>query len=191
MPRTHAARHAAGRRRAARGHGHSAPGRGFRGGRAHQSSPPRAPRADGIALEVPQLSENGNSVDIAVKVASPMTAADHVTAIHILSEKNPVPRRRGPSPSRRAQGAPPRSRRASASRPPRPSRCWPRPAPAQSTAPRGEVIVILGRLRGTGAEMAASIPARITLPETRGGGRSVSVRVLVRHPMERGIDGPA
>ncbi|WP_198374439.1 thiosulfate oxidation carrier protein SoxY [Neoroseomonas rubea] len=52
----------------------------------------RAPRADGIALEVPQLSENGNSVDIAVKVASPMTAADHVTAIHILSEKNPVPR---------------------------------------------------------------------------------------------------
>jgi sulfur-oxidizing protein SoxY len=52
----------------------------------------RAPRDDGIALEVPQLSENGNSVDIAVKVASLMTAADHVTAIHILSEKNPVPR---------------------------------------------------------------------------------------------------
>ena len=52
----------------------------------------RAPRAEGIAVEVARLSENGNSVDIAVKVESPMTAADHVTAIHILSEKNPVPR---------------------------------------------------------------------------------------------------
>ena len=52
----------------------------------------RAPDADGIAFDMPRLSENGNSVDVAVKVDSPMTAADHVTAIHILSEKNPVPR---------------------------------------------------------------------------------------------------
>lgn len=52
----------------------------------------RAPVADGIAIEVPQLSENGNSVDVAVKVDSPMTAADRVTAIHILAEKNPYPR---------------------------------------------------------------------------------------------------
>ena len=52
----------------------------------------RAPDADGIAFDMPRLSENGNSVDVAVTVDSPMTAADHVTAIHILSEKNPVPR---------------------------------------------------------------------------------------------------
>jgi len=52
----------------------------------------RAPVAEGIAIEVPQLSENGNSVDVAVKVDSPMTAADRVTAIHILAEKNPYPR---------------------------------------------------------------------------------------------------
>lgn len=52
----------------------------------------RAPVAGGIAVEVPQLSENGNSVDVAVKVDSPMTAADRVTTIHILSEKNPHPR---------------------------------------------------------------------------------------------------
>ncbi|WP_198374438.1 thiosulfate oxidation carrier complex protein SoxZ [Neoroseomonas rubea] len=38
--------------------------------------------------------------------------------------------------------------------------------------------------------MAASIPARITLPETARRGEVVSVRVLVRHPMERGFDGP-
>jgi len=44
-----------------------------------------------IALEVPPLSENGNSVDLSVRVDSPMTAEDHVTAIHIIAEKNPFP----------------------------------------------------------------------------------------------------
>ncbi len=38
--------------------------------------------------------------------------------------------------------------------------------------------------------MAASIPARITLPETARRGEVVTIRVLVRHPMERGFDGP-
>ena len=38
--------------------------------------------------------------------------------------------------------------------------------------------------------MAASIPARITLPESARRGEVVTVRVLVRHPMERGFDGP-
>jgi sulfur-oxidizing protein SoxY len=52
----------------------------------------RGPVATGIAVEIPRLSENGNSVDVAVRVDSPMTAADHVRAIHILSERNPVPR---------------------------------------------------------------------------------------------------
>lgn len=51
----------------------------------------RAPRSAGIAIEMPTLSENGNSVDIAVRVESPNTRADHVTAIHILAEKNPIP----------------------------------------------------------------------------------------------------
>lgn len=52
----------------------------------------RTAREAGIAFDMPRLSENGNSVDVAVRVDSPMTAADHVRAIHILSEKNPVPR---------------------------------------------------------------------------------------------------
>ena len=52
----------------------------------------REPVADGITVDMPRLSENGNSVDLGIKVASPMTAEDHVTALHILSEKNPVPR---------------------------------------------------------------------------------------------------
>lgn len=52
----------------------------------------RVPRTDGIALDMATLSENGNSVDIGISVASPMTETDRVTVIHILSEKNPVPR---------------------------------------------------------------------------------------------------
>ncbi|WP_426954271.1 thiosulfate oxidation carrier protein SoxY [Muricoccus radiodurans] len=52
----------------------------------------RGPAEGGIVLDIPPLSENGNSVDLSVRVDSPMTAEDHVTAIHILSEKNPFPR---------------------------------------------------------------------------------------------------
>jgi sulfur-oxidizing protein SoxY len=52
----------------------------------------RTPREDGIAFDMPRLSENGNAVDVGVRVDSPMTAADHVRAIHVLSERNPVPR---------------------------------------------------------------------------------------------------
>ena len=42
-----------------------------------------------VKLDIPPLSENGNSVSCGVTVESPMTAADHVKAIHIFNEKNP------------------------------------------------------------------------------------------------------
>jgi sulfur-oxidizing protein SoxY len=51
----------------------------------------RTPRPEGIAIDMPVLSENGNSVDLAIRVASPMTEADHVRAIHVFAERNPVP----------------------------------------------------------------------------------------------------
>ena len=44
-----------------------------------------------VKLELPPLSENGNTVPLAVSVESPMTAADHVKAIHVFTEKNPQP----------------------------------------------------------------------------------------------------
>ena len=44
-----------------------------------------------VKLELPPLSENGNAVPLAVSVESPMTAADHVRAIHVFTEKNPQP----------------------------------------------------------------------------------------------------
>jgi sulfur-oxidizing protein SoxY len=42
-----------------------------------------------VKLEVPVLSDNGSSIPLKVSVESPMTAADHVRAIHLLSERNP------------------------------------------------------------------------------------------------------
>jgi sulfur-oxidizing protein SoxY len=44
-----------------------------------------------IKLELPPLVENGNSVAMSVTVDSPMTAKDHVKAIHVFTEKNPQP----------------------------------------------------------------------------------------------------
>lgn len=45
---------------------------------------------DRVRLTIPGVAENGLSVYTTVTVDSPMTEADHVRAIHILSEKNPI-----------------------------------------------------------------------------------------------------
>lgn len=44
-----------------------------------------------VKLDLPPLVENGNSVALSVAVESPMTAADHVRAIHVLAGMNPLP----------------------------------------------------------------------------------------------------
>ena len=44
-----------------------------------------------VRLDVPPLVENGNAVPLTVSAESPMTAADHVTAIAVFNEKNPQP----------------------------------------------------------------------------------------------------
>jgi sulfur-oxidizing protein SoxY len=50
------------------------------------------PEPGGIEVELPRIAENGNSVPMAIRVASPMSEQDHVAAIHVLSERNPRPR---------------------------------------------------------------------------------------------------
>ena len=42
-----------------------------------------------VRLEIAELVDNGNVVPITVSVDSPMTAANHVTAIAVFNEKNP------------------------------------------------------------------------------------------------------
>jgi sulfur-oxidizing protein SoxY len=44
-----------------------------------------------VKLELPPLSENGNTVPLTVSVESAMTPADHVRAIHVFTELNPQP----------------------------------------------------------------------------------------------------
>jgi sulfur-oxidizing protein SoxY len=48
-------------------------------------------RAGRVKVDTPRLADNGHSVPLTVSVESPMTAADHVRSITLLSERNPRP----------------------------------------------------------------------------------------------------
>lgn len=52
----------------------------------------RALLQDGrVKLDIPRLSDNGNSVPLKISVESAMNEKEHVRTIHLLSEKNPRP----------------------------------------------------------------------------------------------------
>lgn len=53
-----------------------------------QGAPVRESR---VKLDIPHLAENGHLVSLTVSVDSPMTAADYVQTLYLLSEKNPCP----------------------------------------------------------------------------------------------------
>ena len=46
-------------------------------------------RSGRITLDIAPLVENGNSVPVTLAVDSPMSAADHVTALALFNERNP------------------------------------------------------------------------------------------------------
>ena len=48
-------------------------------------------RDGGVRIEVAELVENGNVVPVTVSFDSPMTPADHVVALAIFTERNPLP----------------------------------------------------------------------------------------------------
>jgi len=48
-------------------------------------------RSGRVTVDTPRLADNGHSVPFKVSVQSPMTAADHVRSITLLSERNPRP----------------------------------------------------------------------------------------------------
>jgi sulfur-oxidizing protein SoxY len=50
----------------------------------------RAVHAGRVRLELPKVAESGYSVAMTVSVDSPMTAAEHVRALHLIAEKNPI-----------------------------------------------------------------------------------------------------
>ena len=43
-----------------------------------------------VRLELPRIAESGHSVPMTVRVDSPMTAAEHVRAVHLIAERNPM-----------------------------------------------------------------------------------------------------
>ncbi|MHB8884933.1 MAG: thiosulfate oxidation carrier protein SoxY [Methylovirgula sp.] len=49
------------------------------------------PAAGRVKLQLPQIAENGNSVEFSVAVDSPMTEKDYVKSIHVIAEQNPFP----------------------------------------------------------------------------------------------------
>jgi sulfur-oxidizing protein SoxY len=49
------------------------------------------PRPGRVALKAPEIAENGNTVPVTISVESPMTAADHVKAVHLVADGNPQP----------------------------------------------------------------------------------------------------
>ena len=44
-----------------------------------------------VKLVLPEIAENGGTVPLTLSVDSPMTEADHVTAMHIFCDGNPSP----------------------------------------------------------------------------------------------------
>ena len=51
----------------------------------------RPARAGRVTVDTPLLAENGHSVAVTLTVESPMTAADHVRSLDLVSAKNPRP----------------------------------------------------------------------------------------------------
>ncbi len=49
----------------------------------------RTPEAGALTMELPELAENGNMVLFKLAAESPMTEAEHVKALHLLSTQNP------------------------------------------------------------------------------------------------------
>jgi len=49
----------------------------------------KEPVAGKIALDLPEIAENGNTVPLTLMVDSPMTDASHVTEVVVLAEANP------------------------------------------------------------------------------------------------------
>jgi sulfur-oxidizing protein SoxY len=44
-----------------------------------------------VAIDMPEIAENGNTVPFMISVESPMTEKDYVKAIHVIATANPQP----------------------------------------------------------------------------------------------------
>src|ERR1700685_1200254 len=51
----------------------------------------KAAESGKITIDLPEIAENGNTVPLAIKVDSPMTADDYVSEIRVIGDANPNP----------------------------------------------------------------------------------------------------
>jgi sulfur-oxidizing protein SoxY len=51
----------------------------------------KTPEKGKISIELPEIAENGNTVPLSFSVDAPMTAADYVSEVLVVSEGNPNP----------------------------------------------------------------------------------------------------
>lgn len=56
-----------------------------------QKLAPGAAREGRVSLRIEAIVDNGAQVPLVVAVASPMTEADHVRALHVVADGNPAP----------------------------------------------------------------------------------------------------
>ena len=73
----------------------------------------KTPEPSKIAIELPEIAENGNTVPLSITVDTPMTADNYVSEILVVAEGNPRPgvalfRCRARHWSRPVSGSPPR-----------------------------------------------------------------------------------
>jgi sulfur-oxidizing protein SoxY len=48
-------------------------------------------KKEGVSLSLPMLADNGHMVPLSLKIDSPMTEAEHITHVYLISQRNPVP----------------------------------------------------------------------------------------------------
>jgi sulfur-oxidizing protein SoxY len=51
----------------------------------------KTPQEGRVAIKLPEIAENGNTVPLSIEVESPMSEADYVKAVHVFAEGNPRP----------------------------------------------------------------------------------------------------
>jgi sulfur-oxidizing protein SoxY len=51
----------------------------------------KKPEEGKVTIDLPEIAENGNTVPYTISVASPMSDADYVKAIHVMAPGNPGP----------------------------------------------------------------------------------------------------
>lgn len=49
------------------------------------------PREGRVVLRIPEIAEDGTQVAVTIAVESPMSATDHVRALHVVADGNPNP----------------------------------------------------------------------------------------------------